>query len=80
MLTGLMQPTPLQISSIIRFAAKAHGDREIVSLLVDEPLWRYGWADCEKRKNCASVDCTEAVVASSAVPVVLETSRSPSSA
>ena len=54
MLTGLMQPTPLQISSIIRFAAKAHGDREIVSLLVDEPLWRYGWADCEKRAKMAA--------------------------
>lgn len=52
--TGLMQETPLQISSIIRFAAKAHGEREIVSRLVDEPLWRYGWADCEKRAKMAA--------------------------
>ena len=43
MLPGLMQPTPLQISSIIKFAAAAHGDREVVSRLIDEPLWRYDW-------------------------------------
>jgi 3-(methylthio)propionyl---CoA ligase len=49
MLKGLMQPVPLQISSIIRFAAKAHGDREIVSRLVDEPVHRYDWAQCEER-------------------------------
>ncbi len=44
MLSGLMQPVPLQISSIIRFAAKAHPTREITSRLVDEPLHRYDWA------------------------------------
>ena len=47
--TGLMQTTPLQISAILRHAAVAHGDREIVSRLVDEPLWRYDWARCEIR-------------------------------
>jgi 3-(methylthio)propionyl---CoA ligase len=49
MLPGLMQSAPLQISSIIKFAAAAHGDREIVSRLIDEPLWRYDWAGCERR-------------------------------
>lgn len=49
MLPGLMQSTPLQISSLIRFASKAHGDREIVSRLIDEQTWRYDWAACEER-------------------------------
>ncbi len=54
MIHGLMQPTPLQISSIIRFAAQAHGTREIVSRLIDEPLHRYDWARCEKRARQAA--------------------------
>jgi fatty-acyl-CoA synthase len=36
-----MQTTPLQISSIMRYAAAAHGRRPIVSQPIDEPLWRY---------------------------------------
>ena len=36
--------SPLQIIDILKFAATAHARREIVSRLVDEPLWRY-WAD-----------------------------------
>jgi fatty-acyl-CoA synthase len=40
-LPGLMQTTPLQISSILRYAAAAHARRPIVSQPVDEPLWRY---------------------------------------
>jgi acyl-CoA synthetase (AMP-forming)/AMP-acid ligase II len=43
-LPGLMQNTPLQISSILRYAATAHGRRPIVSRLIDEPLWRYDMA------------------------------------
>ncbi|MEJ6011171.1 long-chain fatty acid--CoA ligase [Novosphingobium aquae] len=54
MLAGLMQAMPLQISGIIRFAAKAHGDRKIVSRLVDEPTHHYGWADCEQRARKAA--------------------------
>jgi 3-(methylthio)propionyl---CoA ligase len=54
MLPGLMQSAPLQISSIIKFAAAAHGDREIVSRLVGEPLWRYDWAACEHRARQAA--------------------------
>ncbi|MDF7775360.1 long-chain fatty acid--CoA ligase [Sphingomonas sp. AOB5] len=49
MLPGLMQTTPLQISAILRFAATAHGDREIVSRLIDEPIWRYDYAALERR-------------------------------
>lgn len=46
---GLMQSTPLLISSILEFAAKAHGRREIVSRLIDEPLWRYDYAGLADR-------------------------------
>ncbi len=49
---GLMQTTPLQISSILKYAALAHGRREIVSRGIDEPFWRYDYAAfavrCEK--------------------------------
>lgn len=54
MLHGLMQSVPLQISSIIRYAATAHGEREIVSRLIDEPLHRYNWAACEQRARKAA--------------------------
>ena len=43
MLQGLMQKTPLLISGIMTFAAAAHGTREVVSRLIDEPLWRYDY-------------------------------------
>mgnify|MGYP002144315220 CR=1 FL=1 len=49
MTAGLMQTPPLQIIDILKFAASAHGRREIVSRLVDEPLWRYTYADCLRR-------------------------------
>ncbi|WP_375207836.1 long-chain fatty acid--CoA ligase [Hyphococcus sp.] len=55
MLQGLMQTTPLNITDILRFAATAHGDREIVSRLVDEPEWRYDYAGAYKRTSkCAN--------------------------
>jgi 3-(methylthio)propionyl---CoA ligase len=49
MTPGLMQPVPLQISSILRYAAAAHPRREIVSRLIDEPLWRYDYAGLAAR-------------------------------
>jgi len=49
MTAGLMQTPPLQIIDILKFAATAHARREIVSRLVDEPLWRYTYADSLKR-------------------------------
>lgn len=45
MTAGLMQTPPLQIIDILKFAATAHARREIVSRLVDEPLFRYTYAD-----------------------------------
>ena len=54
MLKGTMQQTPLMISGILAHAAVAHGDREIVSRLVDEPIWRYDYAGLAKRAGQAA--------------------------
>jgi len=40
MTQGLMQTASLRIIDILRFAASAHPTQEVVSRLVDEPLWR----------------------------------------
>ena len=44
MIEGLMQPHQLLISDILRYANQAHGSREIVSRLIEEPVWRYDYA------------------------------------
>lgn len=49
MQTGLMQNAPLLISGILAHAARAHADREIVSRLVGEALWRYDYAGLASR-------------------------------
>ncbi len=49
MLSGLMQTTPLMISDILVHAGRAHGDREIVSRLVEEPVWRYDYVGLAAR-------------------------------
>ena len=49
MIPGLMQTTPLMISGILTYAAQAHGTREIVSKLIDEPLWTYDYAGLGRR-------------------------------
>ncbi len=49
MIPGLMQQRPLMISDILRFAAEAHGSREIVSRDFDAPLWRYDYAGLRGR-------------------------------
>ena len=46
---GLMQEIPLMISSLIRYAAEYHGDRQVVSRSVEGPIHRYGYAECERR-------------------------------
>lgn len=51
---GLMQDRPLMISGILSYAATAHGQREIVSRLVDEPLWRYDYSTCAMRVSRAA--------------------------
>ena len=54
MSTGLMQTPPLQIIDILKFAASAHPRREIVSRLVDEPIWRYDYDGCLRRSAQAA--------------------------
>ena len=49
MIPGLMQPKPLQIIDILKYAATAHAKTEIVSRLVEEPLWRSDYAGSMKR-------------------------------
>jgi len=46
---GLMQDSPLLISSLIEFAALNHGDEEIVSRTVEGPIHRYTYKDCVVR-------------------------------
>lgn len=55
MLAGLMQRAPLRVIDILSYAASAHGGREIVSRLVDEPLWRYDYRGLRARAaQCAN--------------------------
>ncbi len=49
MTAGLMQTPPLQIIDILKFASTAHARREIVSRLVEEPTFRYTYADSARR-------------------------------
>jgi fatty-acyl-CoA synthase len=48
---GLMMDTPLLISSIARHAEKFHGDREIVSVTMDNPRHRYTFRDAVRRSR-----------------------------
>jgi fatty-acyl-CoA synthase len=44
-----MQDTPLLVSSLIDYAARYHGDTEIVSRTVEGPIHRYTYADAHRR-------------------------------
>ena len=46
---GLMQSQPLLISSLIEFAARHHGDGEIVSRRVEGDIHRYTYRDLAAR-------------------------------
>lgn len=48
---GLMMNTPLLISSIANHAEKFHGDREIVSVTMDNPRHRYTFRDAIGRSK-----------------------------
>ena len=48
---GLMMDTPLLISSIAEHAEKFHGDREIVSVTMDDPRHRYTMRDAVGRSR-----------------------------
>ena len=51
---GLMQPAPLMISGILGHASLAHATREIVSRLVDEPIFRYDYKGLGERSAKAA--------------------------
>lgn len=51
MLPGLMQDVPLMIASLIEYAARYHGGREIVSRSVEGPIHRYTYAEAEGRSK-----------------------------
>ncbi len=46
---GLMMDVPLMVSSIIEYARRFHGDREIVSRTVEGPIHRYTYRDAAAR-------------------------------
>lgn len=46
---GLMMDVPLLITSIMQFAERQHGSREIVSVTADQPLHRYTYAEAFRR-------------------------------
>ena len=48
---GLMAERQLLISTLIRHAARYHGDVEIVSRLVDRTIHRYTYAEAERRSR-----------------------------
>ena len=48
---GLMQPQNLLISDMIEFAAKHHGDTEIVSRRVEGDIHRSQWANIAARSR-----------------------------
>jgi fatty-acyl-CoA synthase len=50
-LEGLMQETPLLISSLIEHAAKYHGRREIVTLAVEGGVHRTNWSEIGLRSK-----------------------------
>ncbi len=46
---GLMMDRPLIITSLIQYAARYHGDTEIVSRTIEGPIHRYGYRDSYAR-------------------------------
>jgi len=54
MLPGLMQATPLLVSQVLRYAATAHGTREIVSRQIEGPIVRYDYAGLARRSEQAA--------------------------
>src|SRR5690606_18863673 len=48
---GQMMDMPLQVSSILRHAARHFGDTEVVSRRVEGDIHRYTYAQCEERSR-----------------------------
>ncbi|MBP7452151.1 MAG: fatty-acid--CoA ligase [Ottowia sp.] len=65
---GLMQNHPLLISSLIDFAARHHGDGQVVSRRVEGDIHRYTWGDVQRRaKQVANALDAEGLKASERV-------------
>ena len=51
---GLMQDWPLVVNSVLDYAAKFHGEQEIITCTVEGPVHRYTYADMHRRsQSCA---------------------------
>jgi len=50
-LMGLMQRTPLLVSSMLEYAARFHSDTEIVTRTIEGPIHRYGYGDAHRRSR-----------------------------
>ncbi|DBB00704.1 hypothetical protein WJX82_010903 [Trebouxia sp. C0006] len=51
---GLMQDWPLVVNSILDYAAKFHGEQEVITCTVEGPVHRYTYADMHRRSQlCA---------------------------
>jgi len=51
---GLMQDWPLVVNSILDYAAKFHGEQEVITCTVEGPVHRYTYADTHRRsQSCA---------------------------
>ena len=46
---GQMMGSPLTITSLMTYGEKVHADTEIVSVTMDNPLFRYTYADAFRR-------------------------------
>ena len=51
---GLMQDWPLVVTNILDYAAKFHGEQEVITCTAEGPTHRYTYADMHRRsKLCA---------------------------
>lgn len=51
---GLMQDWPLVVNSILDYAAKFHGEQEVITCTVEGPVHRCTYADMHRRSQlCA---------------------------
>ena len=51
---GLMQDWPLVVNSILDYAAKFHGEQEVITCTVEGPVHRYTYAEMHRRSQlCA---------------------------
>jgi hypothetical protein len=52
---GLMQDWPLLLSKVLTFAARGHGEAEIVSRSVEGPIHRTTYAELHRRSSRISL-------------------------